>query len=102
MNTTTKKKNSFIGALIEMFKTGDDETYESLKSELPDDLKKTLADLKKEEEKIQKSIVFENKSENKVDFANEINPKTKAAMRKMYNEAVKEDKNKEDNSRDER
>ena len=92
MSTTTKKRNNFIMALREMFGTNN-ESYET------EDLRKTLADLKKAEDKIQQAIVSGKQSSNKAGFANKINPETKAAMRQMYNEVIKD---KEDNSRDER
>ena len=50
MSTTTKKRNNFIMALREMFGTNN-ESYET-EVELPEDLRKTLADLKKAEDKI--------------------------------------------------
>ena len=97
MSTTTKKRNNFIMALREMFGTNN-ESYET-EVELPEDLRKTLADLKKAEDKIQQAIVSGKQSSNKAGFSNKINPETKAAMRQMYNEVIKD---KEDNSRDER
>ena len=97
MSTTTKKRNNFIMALKEMFGTNN-EAYEP-EVELPEDLRRALSDLKENEDKIQQAIVSGKQSNNKTGFANKINPETKAAMRQMYNEVIKD---KEDNSRDER
>lgn len=97
MSTTTKKRSNFIMALKEMFGTNNE--YYEQEVELPEDLRKTLSDLKRDEDKIQQAIVSGKQSSNKTGFAKKINPETKAAMRQMYNEVIKD---KEDNSREER
>ena len=97
MSTTTKKRNNFIMALREMFGTNN-EDYET-EVELPEDLRKISSHLKKNEDEVEQALVSDKQSSNKAGFANKINPETKAAMRQMYNEVIKD---KEDNSRDER
>lgn len=87
MNTTTKKENNFIKGLIEWFGNNENATEIIM---LSPELVKTLKELessklKKETESSLLSSGNDLKKEKKL-MHNEINPKTQAKMRELYNE----------------
>ncbi len=95
MSAETKQKIGIFSVLKNLFNSETDiEDYDDV--ELPKELKDALKDLKGKEDRAEQPVNVETKkSSSNAGFAPKIDPKTEEAMRKMHNQQVSKEEDRE-------